>query len=51
MSRRPGQVKTIREVRLPGPRDPFDLRASPEFTRLEASIWTELRDEYRAVGA
>jgi NitT/TauT family transport system ATP-binding protein len=51
MSRRPGQVKAIREISMPGPRDPFDLRASPEFARLEASLWTELRDEFRAVGA
>jgi NitT/TauT family transport system ATP-binding protein len=51
MSRRPGRVKAIREIRLPAPRDPFDLRSNPEFTRLEASIWTELRDEFRAVVA
>jgi NitT/TauT family transport system ATP-binding protein len=51
MSRRPGRVKAIREIGLPGPRDPFDLRSSAEFTRLEASIWTELRDEFRAVSA
>jgi len=47
MSRRPGRVKAIRTIGLAGPRDPFELRASPEFTRLEASIWTELRDEFR----
>jgi NitT/TauT family transport system ATP-binding protein len=51
MSRRPGRVKTIREVKLTGPRDPFELRASPEFTRLEAAVWAELRDEFRADAA
>jgi ABC-type nitrate/sulfonate/bicarbonate transport system ATPase subunit len=51
MSRRPGRVKAIRDISVPAPRDPFDLRGSPEFTRLEASIWTELRDEFRAVTA
>lgn len=51
MSRRPGRVKTIREVMLAGPRDPFELRASPEFTRLEAAVWAELRDEFRAGAA
>jgi len=51
MSRRPGRVKTIREVVLAGPRDPFELRASPEFTRLEAAVWAELRDEFRAGAA
>lgn len=51
MSRRPGRVKTIREVKLAGPRDPFELRASPDFTRLEAAVWAELRDEFRAGAA
>ena len=51
MSRRPGRVKTIREVKLGGARDPFELRASPEFTRLEAAVWAELRDEFRAGAA
>jgi NitT/TauT family transport system ATP-binding protein len=51
MSRRPGRVKTIREVKLTSPRDPFELRASPEFTRLEAAVWAELRDEFRAGAA
>jgi len=51
MSRRPGRVKTIRDVNLTGARDPFELRASPEFTRLEAAVWAELRDEFRAGAA
>jgi NitT/TauT family transport system ATP-binding protein len=51
MTRRPGRVKTIRDIKLAGPRDPFDLRASPEFTRLEAAVWAELREEFRVAGA
>jgi NitT/TauT family transport system ATP-binding protein len=51
MSRRPGRVKAIRDVKLTGARDPFELRASPEFTRLEAAVWAELRDEFRAGAA
>jgi NitT/TauT family transport system ATP-binding protein len=51
MTRRPGRVKTIREVKFAGTRDPFELRASPEFTRLEAAVWAELRDEFRAGAA
>jgi len=48
MSRRPGRVKAVRDVKLAGARDPFELRGSPEFTRLEAAVWAELRDEFRA---
>src|SRR5213083_678948 len=51
MSRRPGRVKSIRDLNLTGARDPFELRASPEFTRLEAAVWAELRDEFRAGAA
>ena len=47
MSRRPGRVKRVYAIPLPAPRDPFELRASPEFARLETDIWTELRDEFR----
>src|SRR2546423_1492062 len=31
MSRRPGRVKRVYDIPLPSPRDPFELRASPEF--------------------
>jgi NitT/TauT family transport system ATP-binding protein len=48
MSRRPGRVKTIRDIDIPWPRDPFELRASGRFAQLETSIWSELRDEFRA---
>ena len=48
MSRRPGRVKRIYEIPLPSPRDPFELRASPQFAQLETRIWGDLRDEFRA---
>ncbi len=48
MSKRPGRVKRIYDIPLPAPRDPFELRASPEFGRLETGIWADLRDEFRA---
>lgn len=48
MSRRPGRVKRVYDIPLPSPRDPFELRASPEFAELETQIWGDLRDEFRA---
>ncbi|HYY55500.1 MAG TPA: ABC transporter ATP-binding protein [Candidatus Dormibacteraeota bacterium] len=47
LSRRPGTVKRVYEIPLPHPRDPFELRGSAEFTRLEGTIWSTLRDEFR----
>src|SRR2546421_52075 len=46
MSRRPGRVKRVYDIPLPSPRDPFELRASPQFAKLETSIWADLRDEF-----
>ncbi len=51
LSRRPGRVKATYEIALPYPRDPFALRGSAEFARLETTIWNELRDEFRAAPA
>ncbi len=47
-SKRPGTVKEVYAIDLPHPRDPFELRASPDFARLETRIWGRLRDEFRA---
>ena len=49
MSRRPGRIKAIHRIDLPYPRDAFALRGTPEFGRLETTIWQGLRDEFRAV--
>jgi NitT/TauT family transport system ATP-binding protein len=48
LSKRPGRVKRVYDIPLPSPRDPFELRSTREFVELEARIWTDLRDEFRA---
>ncbi len=48
LSKRPGRVTATFDVPLPGPRDVFEIRGTPEFTRLEREIWSHLRDEFRA---
>jgi NitT/TauT family transport system ATP-binding protein len=47
-SKRPGHVTAAFDVPLPRPRDVFELRGTPEFTRVEREIWSRLRDEFRA---
>ena len=47
-SKRPRSVKRIYEIGLPYPRDPFELRGSEEFARLETTIWGTLREDFRA---
>ncbi len=48
MSRRPGTIKTDRTVDFGHPRDIFQIRFSPEFSRLHEELWTSLRDEVLA---
>jgi NitT/TauT family transport system ATP-binding protein len=43
MTARPGRVSEILEVPIPRPRSIVDVRADPEFARLHAHLWTELR--------
>jgi ABC-type nitrate/sulfonate/bicarbonate transport system ATPase subunit len=45
MSRRPGEIKFVVDVTLPKPRYEHDVRSSPEFLKLRASIWNALREE------
>ena len=45
MSRRPGTIKADRAVDFGHPRDIFQIRFSPEFSRLHEELWTSLRDE------
>ncbi len=47
-SKRPGSVAHIYDVPFPHPRDPFELRGSPEFAELHTRIWRTLSDEFRA---
>jgi len=44
MTWRPGRVKRIVDIDLPRPRD-SQIVASPEFGRLVATIWNDLREE------
>ncbi|HVR89299.1 MAG TPA: ABC transporter ATP-binding protein [Candidatus Limnocylindria bacterium] len=46
-SKGPGRILAVYDIALPHPRDPFELRGTPEFARLETMIWTRLRDEFR----
>ena len=45
MSRRPGEIKFVVDVNLPKPRYEHDVRSSPEFLQLRATIWNALREE------
>jgi NitT/TauT family transport system ATP-binding protein len=47
MSRRPGEIKFVVDVKLPKPRYEHDVRSSPEFLQLRASIWNALREELK----
>jgi NitT/TauT family transport system ATP-binding protein len=49
-SRRPGTITREYDVPIPYPRDPFELRGSPEFAELNAKIWTSVGREFRANG-
>jgi NitT/TauT family transport system ATP-binding protein len=44
MTWRPGRIKRIVDIDLPRPRDSAII-ASPEFGRLVATIWNDLREE------
>ena len=41
-------MKATFDIALPYPRDAFALRGSPEFAKLETTIWQALREEFRA---
>jgi NitT/TauT family transport system ATP-binding protein len=49
-TRRPSRLRRIYTIDLPQPRDPFDLRGSTEFARLEAELWSDLREDIRDAG-
>ncbi len=46
-SKRPGTVTLIYDVPFPHPRDPIELRGSPAFAELEATIWSTVGREFR----
>jgi len=45
MSRRPGRIKQVLEVKLPRPRASYDVRAEPEFARLRSIAWQSIKEE------
>ena len=45
MSRRPGRIKQVLEVKLARPRFAYDARAEPEFARLRHIAWQSIKEE------
>lgn len=45
MTAHPGRIKANVPVDLPRPRQIYEIKASPEFGKLVARVWTLLRDE------
>jgi NitT/TauT family transport system ATP-binding protein len=45
ISRRPGRVKAVIDIKLPRPRDTFGLKTTPEFSDYYSQIWGLLADE------
>jgi NitT/TauT family transport system ATP-binding protein len=48
MSRRPGRIKLVHEVRLARPRDVIKLRESDEYAREYGRVWHVLGEEFAA---
>ena len=46
MTRRPGRIKLIHDVKIPRPRDVIKLRASDEYAREYSTIWNVLGEEF-----
>jgi len=44
MTARPGRTKDILNIELPRPRD-YEMRLTPEFNDIKATIWNTLKDE------
>jgi NitT/TauT family transport system ATP-binding protein len=48
MTRRPGRIKLLYDVRIPRPRDVIRLRETDEYLREYQEIWHALGEEFRA---
>ena len=46
LTRRPGRIKLIHEVKLPRPRDVIKLRESDEYAQEYSQIWHVLGEEF-----
>lgn len=46
-SARPGQIRALREIPLPRPRDIFNVRFAGAFSRMHEELWNELKDQVR----
>jgi len=47
MTRRPGRIKMLYDVKLPRPRDPIRLRETAEYAREYGEVWHVLGEEFR----
>lgn len=45
MSKRPGRIKVVKKIPFNYPRDPFNLRSSPEFEEIRLKLWNMLLEE------
>jgi len=51
MSARPGRIKAEIPVRIPRPRNVYELQTSPEFLRVRSLVWESLKEEVLALRA
>jgi NitT/TauT family transport system ATP-binding protein len=51
MTRRPGRIKMVHEVKLPRPRDVIQLRETDAYAREYRRVWHVLGEEFAERGA
>jgi NitT/TauT family transport system ATP-binding protein len=45
ISRRPGRIKEVLDVKLPRPRFDHDIKSMPEYAEIRERIWDLVKDE------
>ncbi|AZU62618.1 ABC transporter ATP-binding protein [Neobacillus mesonae] len=45
-SKRPGTIKMIEKINIPRPRDVYNIRLSPDFSKAHTTLWSALKDEF-----